>query len=91
MDSTKEYHDMLISQPGALAFTSVREGAGMGSVADLLDIHSVRLEDSLLPLGALLAKHLMEKNGGRFIADQSNAEKDMVRMEFPIVEHGKED
>ncbi len=37
MDSTKEYHDMLISQPGALAFTSVREGAGMGSVADYLD------------------------------------------------------
>ena len=89
MDSTKEYHDMLISQPGALAFTSVREGAGMGSVADYLDIPGVWLVDSLLPLRALLAKHLVEKNAGRFIADQSNAEKAMVRMEFPIVEHRK--
>ena len=61
----------------------------MGSVADYLDTPSVRSLDSLLPLRALLAKHLVEQNGGRLIADQSNAEKAMVRMEFPIVEHRK--
>jgi hypothetical protein len=80
---------MLISQPGALAITSAREGAGMGSVADYLNAQSVRPEDSRLPLRALLAKPLVEKNGGRFNADQSNAEKAMVRMEFPIVEYRK--
>ena len=80
----------LISLPGALAITSLREGARMGSVADYSSAHSVRPEDSLLPLRALLAKPLVEKNGGRFITDQSNAEIDMVRMEFAIVEYGKE-
>jgi hypothetical protein len=49
---TKEYHDMLISQPVALVITSIPEGAGMGSVADYLDNHRVRHEDSLLPLCA---------------------------------------
>ena len=79
-----------VSQPGALAITSLREGARMGSISHYLNDRSVRPEDSRLPLRVLLAKHLVEKNGGRFIADQSNGEKDMVRMEFPIVEYGKE-
>lgn len=79
-----------VSQPGALAIASLREGSRMGSVADYLNAHSVRPEGSLLPLRGLLAKHLVEKNGGRFIADQSDAGKDMARMEFPIVEYGKE-
>ena len=61
----------------------------MGSVADCLNAHSVRPEDSRLLLGALLAKHWVEKNGDRFITDQPKAEIDMVRMEFPIVEYGK--
>jgi hypothetical protein len=52
---------MLISQPGTLAMTSAREGGRMGSVADYLNAHSVRPEDSRLPLRALLAKHLVEK------------------------------
>ena len=73
----------LISLPGALAITSLREGARMGSVADYLSAHSVRPEDSLLPLRALLAKHLVGKNGGRFIANQSDAGKDMVRIGVP--------
>jgi hypothetical protein len=47
-------------------------------------------DEGLLPLRVLLAKHLVEKNGGRFIADKSNAEKDTIRMEFPIVEYRKE-
>ena len=63
----------------------------MGSVADCLNVHRVRLEDSRLLLGALLAKHWVEKNGDRFITDQSKAEIDMDRMELTIVEHGKED
>jgi hypothetical protein len=44
---------------------------------------------AVLPLCALLTKHLVEKSGGRSFADPSNAEKAMVRMEFPIVEYRK--
>ena len=74
---------MLISQPGTLAMTSAREGGRMGSVADYLNAHSVRPEDSRLPLCALLARNLVEKTGGPFNADQSNAGKDMVRNGVP--------
>lgn len=79
-----------VSQPGALAITSLREGARVGSVSHYLSDSGSQPEEGLLPLRLLLAKHLLEKNGGRFIADRSEAEKDIVRMEFPIVEHGKE-
>ncbi len=79
-----------VSQPGALAITSLREGARMGSVAHYLNDGRLQAPESLLSLRVLLAKHLVEKNGGRFTADQSDAEKDIVRMEFPIVEYGKE-
>jgi DNA-binding NtrC family response regulator len=80
-----------ISQPGTLAITSVREGARMESVAHYLGNSDSPCDDEgLLPLRVLLAKHLVEKNGGRFIADKSNAEKDTIRMEFPIVEYRKE-
>jgi len=79
-----------VSHPGALAITSLREGARMGSVSRYLSDTGLRPEDGILPLRLLLAKHLLEKNGGRFIADRSDAEKDTVRMEFPIVEYGKE-
>jgi len=79
-----------LRQPGALAITSQREGARVGSVAHYLNDRSIQAEENLLPLRVLLAKHLVEKNGGRLIADWSDAEKDIVRMEFPIVEYGKE-
>ena len=79
-----------VSRPGTLAITSLREGARMGSVSHYLSDGVSPPEEDLLPLRVLLAKHLVEKNGGRFIADRSAAEKDIVRMEFPIVEHGKE-
>lgn len=78
------------SQPGTLAITSRREEGRMGSVSHYLSDNGLQPEDGLLPLRLLLAKHLLEKNGGRFIADRSDAEKDIVRMEFPIVEYGKE-
>lgn len=79
-----------VSRPGALAITSLREGPRMGSVAQYLNTAVPDADDHLLPLRVLLAKHLVEKNGGRFTADLTDAEKDIVRMEFPIVEHGKE-
>lgn len=79
-----------VSQPGALVITSLREGASMGSVSHYLNAGGSEPEAGLLPLRLLLAKHLLEKNGGRFIVNRSDAEKDIVRMEFPIVEYGKE-
>jgi DNA-binding NtrC family response regulator len=79
-----------VSQPGVLMVTSLREGFRMGSVSHYLSDGGSQPEEGLLPLRLLLAKHLVEKNGGHFIADRTDAEKDIVRLEFPIVEYGKE-
>ena len=43
--------------------------------------------EAILPLRVLLAKHLLERNGGQFAIDQSDGEKETVRLEFPIAEH----
>jgi DNA-binding NtrC family response regulator len=79
-----------VSQPGAVAITSVREGARMASVSHYLGNADSQSDEGFLPLRVLLAKHLVEKNGGRFSADRSDSEMDVVRMEFPIVEYRKE-
>ena len=79
-----------VSQPGAVAITSVREGARMASVSHYLSNAGSQSDEGFLPLRVLLAKHLVEKNGGRFSADRSDSEMDVVRMEFPIVEYRKE-
>ena len=54
---------MLISQPGALAPTLIREGARKASVDDCLSGHRVRPKDGHLPVRALLAKQLVESKG----------------------------
>jgi hypothetical protein len=45
--------------------------------------------ESILPLRVLLAKYLLEKNGGRFKREPSDGDKEILRMEFPIAEHGQ--
>jgi hypothetical protein len=40
--------------------------------------------DNVLPLRMLLAKQLVERNGGRMIIDASDGEREILRMEFPI-------
>jgi hypothetical protein len=62
----------------------------MASVSHYLGNADSQSDEGFLPLRVLLAKHLVEKNGGRFSADRSDSEMDVVRMEFPIVEYRKE-
>jgi hypothetical protein len=46
--------------------------------------------ESILPLRLLLAKQLVERNGGRMMVDLADSDRETVRMEFPIGEYGKE-
>ena len=48
---------------------------------------SPRPDENILPLRILLAKNLLERNGGRFAIDSSEDDRETVRMEFPIAEH----
>ena len=77
-----------ISRNGALAVSYPREGARVASIAHYLDKAAPRTIECTLPLRVLLAKHLLERNGGRFAIDPSESDRETLRMEFPIVEHG---
>jgi signal transduction histidine kinase len=77
-----------ISRNGALAVSYLREGARVASIAHHLDKAAPRAIECTLPLRVLLAKHLLERNGGRFAIDPSEGDKETLRMEFLTVEHG---
>jgi DNA-binding NtrC family response regulator len=73
-----------IQKQGCLSISFSRELARVTSIAPYLTgLKSP--DESVLPLRILLAKHVVEKNGGRMMVDQSDTEKDLLRMEFPIV------
>lgn len=79
-----------VSAPAALTITAAREGARVASIGHYLSGTAGQPQPNILPLRMLLAKHLLERNGGRLMVDQSDADKDIIRMEFPTVEYGQE-
>src|SRR6266850_13714 len=77
-----------LSSGGALVISYLREGGRVASIAHYLDEKS-RPQESLLPLRVILAKHLLETNGGRFGTAPADSDKETLRMEFPVVEDGQ--
>lgn len=65
----------------------LREGARVSSITHYLGGGSGEPNAGILPLRILLAKQLVERNGGSLTIDQSDPEKDLMRLEFPIGEH----
>jgi DNA-binding NtrC family response regulator len=78
-----------LSSRGALVISYLREGGRVASIAHYLDEKS-RPQESLLPLRVILAKHLLETNGGRFGTAPADSDKETLRMEFPVVEDGQQ-
>lgn len=76
-----------VSAPGTLAIRYLRESARMASISHYLSDAASAMEKGILPLRALLAKYLLERNGGQFAIDGSDYEKETLRLEFPIAEH----
>ena len=74
------------SRQGALAIRYLREGARVASITHYLR-ENAGPNETILPLRVLLAKHLLERNGGRFGVDPSDGDTETVRMEFPVAEH----
>jgi hypothetical protein len=73
-----------IEKQGCLTISFSRELARIASITPYLSLLRTA-DENVLPLRILLAKHVVEKNGGRMVVDQSDSEKDILRMEFPIV------
>ena len=73
-----------IPQEGTVEMSYLREGSRMASVTQYLGSLAEAAGESILPLRILLAKQLMERNGGAIAVDSTDAEREILRMEFPI-------
>ena len=73
-----------IQQTGKVVISYVREGPRMASITQYLGSLSEAAGESILPLRILLARQLVERIGGEIAVDSTDAEKEIVTMEFPI-------
>jgi signal transduction histidine kinase len=73
-----------IQQTGKIVISYFREGPRMASITQYLGSLSEAAGESILPLRILLAKQLVERNGGELAVNSTDAEKEIVTMEFPI-------
>lgn len=74
-----------LAQKGSITIAYPREGARVASITHYLtDGAAPANGGGILPLRILLARQLVERNGGRFTIDQSEPDKDIFRLEFPI-------
>jgi DNA-binding NtrC family response regulator len=76
--------DIDFQNQGSITISYRREEARVASIHRYFNDTGARPNDGILPLRILLAKHLVERNGGRFVMDQSDPEIDILRLEFPI-------
>jgi DNA-binding NtrC family response regulator len=73
-----------VEKQGCVAIAYFREVARVASITHYFDKSSSSLSESVLSLRILLAKQLVERNGGHMTLDYSDAEKDILTMEFLI-------
>ena len=73
-----------VEKQGCVAISYFREVARVASITHYFDKSSSRPSESVLPLRILLAKQLVERNGGNMTLDYSDTEKDILKMEFLI-------
>jgi hypothetical protein len=79
-----------ISGHGTLVISYLREGARVASISHYFSEQSSAANETVFPLRVLLAKHLLERNGGQFTMSLSNGEKETLKLEFPVAEHRNE-
>lgn len=73
-----------VEKQGCVAIAYLREAARVVSITHHFSASSSDAEKRVLPLRILLAKQLVERNGGGMIIDHSDPERDILKMEFPI-------
>ena len=80
-----------LSRKGTLALSYWREGERMASISHYLTEQKPDGGETIFPLRILLAKHLLERNGGRFMSEARPAERERLTLEFATAEHRNED
>lgn len=73
-----------VERQGCVAISYVREGARLASITHYFNASTPGSDDAVLPLRMLLAKQLVERNGGRMALEGVDGERDVLRLEFPL-------
>ena len=73
-----------VEKQGCVAISYFREVGRVASITHYFDKSSSSPSETVLPLRILLAKQLVERNGGNMILDYTDSEKDLLKMEFLI-------
>ena len=73
-----------VEKQGCVTISYFREVARVASITHYFDKSSSSPSESVLSLRVLLAKQLVERNGGHMTLDYSDAERDILKMEFLI-------
>jgi DNA-binding NtrC family response regulator len=73
-----------VEKQGCVAISYFREVGRVASITHYFDKSSSSPSETVLPLRILLAKQLVERNGGNMILDYADSEKDLLKMEFLI-------
>jgi signal transduction histidine kinase len=73
-----------VEKQGCVAISYFREVGRVASITRYFDKSSSNPSETVLPLRILLAKQLVERNGGNMILDYADTEKDLLKMEFLI-------
>lgn len=76
-----------VSTRGTLSIRYQREGERVKSISHYLDEKKSAVDEKILPLRVLLAKHLLERNGGRFAVERPEDEREILTLEFSLAEH----
>jgi two-component system nitrogen regulation response regulator GlnG len=73
-----------LEKQGCVAISYLREGARLASISHYFNALASSSDDTVLPLRMLLAKQLVERNGGHMALEGENGERDILRLEFPL-------
>ena len=73
-----------IEKQGCVSISFLREGARPTSIAHYFSASAPNSDEAILPVRVLLAKQLVERNGGRMAMERSDGEREVLKMEFPI-------
>jgi DNA-binding NtrC family response regulator/uncharacterized protein YuzE len=73
-----------LEKRGAVAISYFREGARIMPITHYLTTAAGEAPIEVLPLRLLLAKQLLERNGGKMAIEHSNDDRDTLKMEFSL-------
>jgi DNA-binding NtrC family response regulator len=77
--------ELAMGKQGSLTISYCRQGERMQSLSNYVSDDSSAKTENILPLRILLAREIVERSGGRFGMNQTDSDRDIVTMEFPVV------